>query len=91
MEKVLSRILFKLSVARTVKLDVTSCVTAAGVPVINPAVVIDKPDGRLPLNKVYVKEVAGSTAEADKEIDTEIKAGYEPNEPAVVFQIGCAI
>jgi hypothetical protein len=64
-ENVLSRKKDKLSVALMVKVFVISLVTNVGVPLINPVVLIDSPDGSVPLSNVYVIDVAGNTTEAD--------------------------
>jgi hypothetical protein len=90
-ENVLSRMLDKLSVTLIVKVVVVSTVTNAGVPLITPLLVIFVPGGNVPLSNVYVIVVAGDTGDADNCVAINIVAGYVPIEPAVVFQIGCAI
>ena len=88
-EKVLSRKLPKLSVARIVNVLVIASVTSGGVPVITPVVLIVIPVGNVPLNNLYVIVVAGNTADADKVTNKRLVAGNVPNVPAGVFQMGC--
>jgi hypothetical protein len=51
-ENVLSRRLDRLSVALMVKVFVISLVTNVGVPLINPALLIDNPGGNVPLSNM---------------------------------------
>jgi hypothetical protein len=81
----------KLSVTLIVKVLIVSVVTNVGVPLINPLDVIVVPGGNVPLSKVYVIVVAGNTGDADNCVAIKMVAGYVPIEPAVVFQIGCAM
>ena len=64
--KVLSRILPKLSVARTANVVVIGSVTNVGVPLIIPVVEFNvKLVGNVPANIVYVTLTAGLTGLAD--------------------------
>jgi hypothetical protein len=90
-ENVLSRMLELLSVTLTVNVEIVSCVTRFGVPLITPLLLIDNPEGNIPLNNIYVTLVAGNTADAESVTAHDIVAGNIPKDPADVFHIGCAI
>jgi hypothetical protein len=69
---VLSRILFKLSVARIVNETMVSRVTIAGIPVSKPVLVFKtKLAGNVPDNKLYLTLVPGATGAATKAKDIE--------------------
>jgi len=89
---VLSLILPKLSVALTVNVLLVSSMINSGVPLNKPVVEFkDMLLGSVPANNVYVTLVAGVTADADNVNAIIYPYGYDPIDPAGVFQFGCAI
>jgi hypothetical protein len=60
-ENVLSLIFDKLSVARITNVYVVSLITNPGNPELTPSVDNVNPRGKVPLIKVYVTDIAGST------------------------------
>jgi hypothetical protein len=92
MLNVLSRILFKLSVALIVKVVTVSFVTIVGFPDKAPLLIFNViPEGKLPAKTLYLILVDGETGDADNIYSISYPYGYDPIDPAAVFQIGCAI